>query len=123
MRSIAAVLNTGPASLYAHVVNKADIDELIIGRLCGQLVLPEPPGPDRGQSRSARRDRVRRRRNDARRLPTRLAGIEDVWAGCVYAWLCTAETVEGLVCGRGLLGRRPDWEAAHPGQRVPAEDR
>jgi len=26
------------------------------------------------------------------------------------------------VCGSGLLGRRPDWEAAHPGQRVPAED-
>lgn len=42
MRSIAAVLGTGPASLYAHVVNKADIDELIIGRLCNQLVLPEP---------------------------------------------------------------------------------
>jgi len=42
MRSVAAVLNTGPASLYAHVVNKADIDELIIGRLCAQLVLPEP---------------------------------------------------------------------------------
>jgi AcrR family transcriptional regulator len=42
MRSVAGVLNTGPASLYAHVVNKADIDELIIGRLCTQLVLPEP---------------------------------------------------------------------------------
>ena len=42
MRSVAGVLNTGPASLYAHVVNKADIDELIIGRLCSQLVLPEP---------------------------------------------------------------------------------
>lgn len=42
MRSVAAVLGTGPASLYAHVVNKADIDELIIGRLCNQLVLPEP---------------------------------------------------------------------------------
>lgn len=42
MRSVAALLNTGPASLYAHVVNKADIDELIIGRLCHQLVLPEP---------------------------------------------------------------------------------
>src|ERR1700727_588089 len=42
MRSVAAVLDTGPASLYAHVVNKADIDELIIGRLCAQLVLPEP---------------------------------------------------------------------------------
>jgi AcrR family transcriptional regulator len=42
MRSVAGVLNTGPASLYAHVVNKADIDELIIGRLCSQLDLPEP---------------------------------------------------------------------------------
>ena len=42
MRSVASLLDTGPASLYAHVVNKADIDELIIGRLCRQLVLPEP---------------------------------------------------------------------------------
>jgi AcrR family transcriptional regulator len=42
MRSVAALLNTGPASLYAHVVNKADLDELIIGRLCHRLVLPEP---------------------------------------------------------------------------------
>ena len=42
MRSVAGVLGTGPASLYTHVVNKADIDELIIGRLCAQLVLPEP---------------------------------------------------------------------------------
>ena len=42
MRSVAGVLDTGPASLYAHVVNKADIDDLIIGRLCTQLVLPEP---------------------------------------------------------------------------------
>ncbi len=42
MRSVASVLNTGPASLYAHVVNKGDIDELIIGRLCAELELPEP---------------------------------------------------------------------------------
>jgi AcrR family transcriptional regulator len=42
MRSVAGVLDTGPASLYAHVVNKADIDELIIGRLCSQLSLPRP---------------------------------------------------------------------------------
>lgn len=45
MRSVAAVLDTGPASLYAHVVNKADIDELIIGRLCAQLDLPQPDPP------------------------------------------------------------------------------
>jgi AcrR family transcriptional regulator len=42
MRSVARALDTGPASLYAHVVNKADIDELLVGRLCTQLVLPEP---------------------------------------------------------------------------------
>lgn len=42
MRRLAAALDTGPASLYAHVVNKADLDELLIGRLCSELVLPEP---------------------------------------------------------------------------------
>jgi AcrR family transcriptional regulator len=42
MRRVAAALDTGPASLYAHVVNKADLDELLIGRLCADLVLPEP---------------------------------------------------------------------------------
>lgn len=42
MRRIADALHTGAASLYAHVVNKADLDELLIGRLCATLVLPEP---------------------------------------------------------------------------------
>ncbi|WP_370945789.1 TetR/AcrR family transcriptional regulator [Amycolatopsis sp. cg5] len=42
VRSITAELGTSPSSLYAHVVNKADIDDLIVGRLCAQLVLPEP---------------------------------------------------------------------------------
>ena len=42
MRRLATGLGTGPASLYAHVVNKADLDELLIGRLCAELVLPEP---------------------------------------------------------------------------------
>jgi AcrR family transcriptional regulator len=42
MRRLAGALDTGPASLYAHVVNKADLDELLIGRLCAELALPEP---------------------------------------------------------------------------------
>jgi AcrR family transcriptional regulator len=42
MRRLASALDTGPASLYVHVVNKADLDELLIGRLCAGLVLPEP---------------------------------------------------------------------------------
>src|SRR5450631_3202251 len=38
--------------------------------------------------------------------------IEDVWLGCVYAWLCTSATVKGLAHGRdcwaaGQIGNRP----------------
>jgi AcrR family transcriptional regulator len=42
MRRLATALETGPSSLYAHVVNKEDLDELLIGRLCAQVSLPEP---------------------------------------------------------------------------------
>ena len=42
MRRVASALETGPSSLYAHVVNKEDLDELLIGRLCAKINLPEP---------------------------------------------------------------------------------
>jgi AcrR family transcriptional regulator len=42
MRRMATALETGPSSLYAHVVNKEDLDELLIGRLCAAIHLPEP---------------------------------------------------------------------------------
>jgi AcrR family transcriptional regulator len=42
MRRVASALETGPSSLYAHVVNKEDLDELLIGRLCAEITLPEP---------------------------------------------------------------------------------
>jgi AcrR family transcriptional regulator len=42
MRRVAAALQTGPASLYAHVVNKEDLDELLIGHLCAAIELPDP---------------------------------------------------------------------------------
>jgi AcrR family transcriptional regulator len=42
MRRVANALETGPASLYAHVVNKEDLDDLLIGRLCSEIELPEP---------------------------------------------------------------------------------
>ncbi|MFI6540722.1 TetR/AcrR family transcriptional regulator [Nonomuraea sp. NPDC050547] len=50
IRAITGELGTSPSSLYAHVVNKADIDDLIMGRLNSELVLPEPdPGRWREQ--------------------------------------------------------------------------
>ncbi|MBV8194893.1 MAG: TetR/AcrR family transcriptional regulator [Candidatus Dormibacteraeota bacterium] len=42
MRRVATALETGPASLYAHVVNKDDLAELLLGRLYAQIDLPEP---------------------------------------------------------------------------------
>lgn len=50
MRRLATALETGPASLYAHLVNKDDLDDLLIGRLCAAIALPEPdPGTWRQQ--------------------------------------------------------------------------
>ena len=42
MRSLARELDTGPASLYAHVRNKDELDQYVIDRISAQLELPEP---------------------------------------------------------------------------------
>ncbi|QWF85557.1 TetR/AcrR family transcriptional regulator [Amycolatopsis sp. CA-230715] len=42
IRRVSAVLGTGPSSLYAHIVNKDDLDDLLIGRLFTGIDLPEP---------------------------------------------------------------------------------
>lgn len=42
IRSVTNALNTGPSSLYAHIATKADLDDLLIGHLCSELVLPTP---------------------------------------------------------------------------------
>lgn len=50
MRRIAGALDTGPASLYAHVRGKAELDDLLIGALCTRVRLPVPdPGTWRDQ--------------------------------------------------------------------------
>jgi AcrR family transcriptional regulator len=42
MRGVAQALETGPASLYAHVASKEELHELMLDRLLGQLPRPEP---------------------------------------------------------------------------------
>jgi len=42
MRRVAAALDTGPASLYAHVRSKSELDDLLIGALCARVTLPVP---------------------------------------------------------------------------------
>jgi AcrR family transcriptional regulator len=42
MRRVAQELGTGPASLYAHVANLAELEELVYDRVVGEVDLPEP---------------------------------------------------------------------------------
>lgn len=42
MRSIAAELGTGQASLYAHVANRNELDSWVMGRISSMLVVPKP---------------------------------------------------------------------------------
>lgn len=42
MRSIARELGTGPASLYAHVSSRAELDQLVVGRVASQWEVPDP---------------------------------------------------------------------------------
>lgn len=48
MRRVAQELGTGPASLYAHVANLRDLEDLVFDRIAAELVLPAPD-PDRWQ--------------------------------------------------------------------------
>ncbi len=42
MRRVAQELSTGPASLYAHVGNRAELDDLLVDRVVKELPLPKP---------------------------------------------------------------------------------
>jgi AcrR family transcriptional regulator len=42
MRRVAQALNTGPASLYAHVRNRDELVELMFDRILGEVAVPEP---------------------------------------------------------------------------------
>ncbi|MFF0271212.1 TetR/AcrR family transcriptional regulator [Kribbella sp. NPDC004536] len=49
MRKVAQELRTGPASLYAHVANKRELDQLLVERANAQMVFDEPVDPARWQ--------------------------------------------------------------------------
>ena len=47
MRTVAAALRTGAASLYAYVGSKEELIELIVDRVIGEVRLPDQPDPSR----------------------------------------------------------------------------
>lgn len=42
MRRVAGALEASPGALYAHVRDKAELDDLLIGKLCSRVTLPSP---------------------------------------------------------------------------------
>jgi AcrR family transcriptional regulator len=49
MRKVAQDLGTGAASLYAHVANKRELDQLLVERAAEQMDIPRNPDPERWQ--------------------------------------------------------------------------
>ena len=90
MRRVAAALDTGPASLYAHVLNKADLDELLIGHLCAQITLPTP---DPRRWREQILDLVAQIRDQYLRYP----GLSRAALGVVPSNLETLRLSEGML--------------------------
>lgn len=104
IRRVAAVLGTGPSSLYAHIVNKADIDDLLIGRLCSELVLPEP---DPVRWREQIRDVCAQIRDQYLRYP----GISRAALAMVPTNLETLRVNEGMLAILLAGGVRPQTAA------------
>lgn len=52
MRRLAQALDTGPASLYAHVANKQELDQLMLDRAAAQIDIPDPE-PDKWREQIA----------------------------------------------------------------------
>lgn len=90
MRRVAAALHTGPATLYAHVRNKAELDDLLIGRLCAAVVLPSP---DPANWRAQAIDVCRQVRDQYLRFP----GISRAVFAAAPHSLDTLRITEGLL--------------------------
>ncbi|MFI6480728.1 TetR/AcrR family transcriptional regulator [Nonomuraea sp. NPDC050663] len=71
MRAVAQALDTGPASLYAHVANKDELLELMLERVLGELELPELDA-------SRWQEQIRQVMRESRRVMTKYSDIAKV---------------------------------------------
>lgn len=105
IRRVTAVLGTGPSSLYAHIVNKDDLDDLLIGRLCAEIELPEPD-PD------AWREQVRDVYAQIRDLYLKYPGVSRAALAMVPTHLETLRVSEGILAillAGGVEPRTAAW--------------
>ncbi|MFE3261697.1 TetR/AcrR family transcriptional regulator [Nocardia sp. NPDC059229] len=105
IRRVAAALGTGPSSLYAHIVNKNDIDDLLIGRLYAEVVLPEP-------NSDAWREQLLRVYTQIRDLYLKYPGVSRAALAMVPTNLETLRVGEGILAillAGGIEPRTAGW--------------
>lgn len=148
MRRVAETLETGAATLYWHVADKEQLIHLILDRVMGELVLPEPD-PSRWEEQlrdfaHQAREMNRRHRDIALaslgRVPMgpslvrisewllavlRGAGIPDrpaSWFGDIFALVGAAQAVEDNLAGATddpVIAAMGDYLASLPPDRFP----
>jgi AcrR family transcriptional regulator len=90
MRRVAAVLQASPGALYAHVRDKAELDDLMIGRLASRVAVP---APDPARWREQALDVFRQLRDQYLRYP----GISRAALGAAPHSLHTMRLNEGVL--------------------------
>lgn len=105
IRRVAAVLGAGPSSLYAHIVNKDDIDDLLVGRLYSEIVLPDPDP-------AGWRQQIREVYTQIRDQYLKYPGVSRAALGTVPTNLHTLQVREGLLTillAGGIEPRTAAW--------------
>jgi AcrR family transcriptional regulator len=90
MRRVAAVLHASPGALYAHVRDKAELDDLMIGELCSRVTLPEPD-PAQWQEQAV---------DVCRQLRDQYLGYPEIWRATLAA---APHSLDTLRINEGLL--------------------
>jgi AcrR family transcriptional regulator len=90
MRRVASVLQASPGALYAHVRDKAHLDDLMIGELCSRVTLP---GPDPARWQEQAIDVCRQLRDQYLRYP-------EIWRATLAA---APQSLDTLRIAEGLM--------------------
>ncbi|GAA1511989.1 TetR/AcrR family transcriptional regulator [Kribbella lupini] len=105
MRKVAQALGTGPASLYAHVANKKELDQLMLDRAAADMKLPDAD-PERWQ------DQLKEAMYEVLRVMRAYPGLARAAIGQVplgeYAMLSTERMLAILKAG-GVPDQAAAW--------------
>jgi AcrR family transcriptional regulator len=107
MRRIAQELGTGPASLYAHVESKAELDRILIDEMAGAFT---PPTPDPARWREQVRDVGRAMRTAMNEHPGIARAVMGVVPTSEKA-MQAADAVLGIFLAGGIHPQVAAWAA------------